>query len=178
MKIPSYLTHDFRLIQGNGELTEVYFGSQSTEDTFEIWFTGEVVSVDEEAQPYIMETDSHPLIIIAKHSVSGQTFLLFDGTIHGYDAMFCDQPYDEPLEQLSPIKYDFPPAILKLSFFYNIDYEDEKESYEFDAMGNVMLLNGLSMPWEQVKCDGFDAFALSVIDTQGIEHEIVNLELA
>ncbi len=45
-------------------------------------------------------------------------------------------------------------------------------------MGNVMLLNGLSMPWEQVKCDGFDAFALSVIDTQGIEHEIVNLELA
>ncbi|MDN0008211.1 hypothetical protein QVM88_18220 [Providencia stuartii] len=117
MKIPLYLTHDFRLIQGNGELTEVYFGSQSTEDTFEIWFTGEVVSVDEEAQPYIMETDSHPLTIIAKHSVSGQTFLLFDGTIHGYDAMFCDQPYDEPLEQLSPIKYDFPPAILKLSFF-------------------------------------------------------------
>ena len=102
MKIPSYLTHDFPSIQGNGELTEVYFGSQSTEDTFEIWFTGEVISVDGETHPYIMETDSHPLIIIAKHSVSGQTFLLFDGTIHGDDAMFCDQPYDEPLEQLSP----------------------------------------------------------------------------
>lgn len=55
---------------------------------------------------------------------------------------------------------DIPPSKIRAVFHYNIDFDDEKEDYNFDENGNCILLNGTAVSWEQVKNEGMDAVSL------------------
>ena len=65
-----------------------------------------------------------------------------------------------------------------LELGYNIDYEDEKESFEVDEADAVELVNGERMPWEQVKRDGIDYIALYYVNEKGQQVQILDAELA
>ena len=65
-----------------------------------------------------------------------------------------------------------------LELGYNIDYEDEKESFEVDEADTVELVNGERMPWEQVKRDGIDYIALYYVNEKGQQVQILDAELA
>lgn len=61
---------------------------------------------------------------------------------------------------------------------YSIDYEDEKDEYDVDKDGNVELIDGRMIPWEQVVSDGFDYLNLKITDADGNVREIGDVELA
>ena len=73
---------------------------------------------------------------------------------------------------------EIPASKLVLELGYNIDYEDEKESFEVDEADTVELVNGERMPWEQVKRDGIDYIALYYVNEKGQQVQILDAELA
>ncbi|MDE6781760.1 MAG: hypothetical protein K2J40_09920 [Ruminococcus sp.] len=120
----------------------------------------------------------YPSGFIAESVTTGERIILFDSVIHGYDAMFCnieDSPEisDRPLK-----KADFSPCEIRMELFYDIDYETEKERYNFDKNGNCILINGKTVSWEQVLNDGIDAMALYYRSAGGRWIEFSEEELA
>lgn len=81
-------------------------------------------------------------------------------------------------EYLSKAEHEIPASKLVLELGYNIDYEDEKESFEVDEADTVELVNGERMPWEQVKRDGIDYIALYYVNDKGKQLQILDAELA
>ncbi|EFR97330.1 conserved hypothetical protein, partial [Listeria ivanovii FSL F6-596] len=59
-----------------------------------------------------------------------------------------------------------------------IDYESEKENYDFDEDGNVLLIDGRYISWEDTKADGFDFLEITAIDENGQSYSIMSEELA
>lgn len=93
----------------------------------------------------------------------------------------CQQWFEHNPAQLAhrPLKrYEIPASKLVLELGYNIDYEDEKESFEVDEADTVELVNGERMPWEQVKRDGIDYIALYYVNDKGKQVQILDAELA
>lgn len=93
----------------------------------------------------------------------------------------CQQWFEHNPAQLAhrPLqRYEIPASKLVLELGYNIDYEDEKESFEVDEADTVELVNGERMPWEQVKRDGIDYIALYYVNDKGKQVQILDAELA
>ncbi|EGQ1213091.1 hypothetical protein I2K24_001485, partial [Listeria monocytogenes] len=67
---------------------------------------------------------------------------------------------------------------IRLSIGIGIDYETEKEEYEFDENGHVVLIDDRHIPWEQVKTDGFDFLEITATDENGDSLLILTEELA
>ena len=63
--------------------------------------------------------------------------------------MFCDEHNPAQLAHRPLQRYEIPASKLVLELGYNIDYEDEKESFEVDEADTVELVNGERMPWER-----------------------------
>ena len=129
-----------------------------------------------ESQSYIIDRGETPGLVAARDPESGEEFVIFDGGQHGYDNMFCDDPSE--LEHRPLKRYEIPASKLVLELGYNIDYEDEKESFEVDEADTVELVNGERMPWEQVKRDGIDYIALYYVNDKGKQLQILDAELA
>ena len=98
--------------------------------------------------------------------------------MHGYDNMFCDVYTEEQINDRELKKLDIPASQLILELGYSIDYEDEKDDYDFDENGEVILVNGNKMSWDDVVLNGFDYLALSYIDKNGKKIQFVDCELA
>lgn len=92
--------------------------------------------------------------------------------------MFCDEHNPAQLAHRPLQRYEIPASKLVLELGYNIDYEDEKESFEVDEADTVELVNGERMPWEQVKRDGIDYIALYYVNDKGKQVQILDAELA
>lgn len=67
---------------------------------------------------------------------------------------------------------------INLSIGTGIDYESEKDDYEVDEAGNVLLIDESYIPWEQVKLDGFDFIEIMAIDENRDKVLILTEELA
>ncbi|HBM3450967.1 TPA: hypothetical protein LWG56_000437, partial [Listeria innocua] len=67
---------------------------------------------------------------------------------------------------------------IHLSIGIGIDYETEKEDYEFDEDGHVVLIDGRHISWEQVKTDGFDFIEITATDENEESLLILTEELA
>ena len=66
---------------------------------------------------------------------------------------------------------------IKLTFGYSIDYDSEKELYDLDEKGQVILVDGRKIAWQQLLCDGFDWLSIELIDVHGNEQIIIDAEL-
>ena len=152
--------------------------SSAGNEWLEVWYYGELFTVTGEAQPYIVDSDEAPALVVARDSDSEETFVIFDGGRHGYDNMFCDEHDRVALENRSLKPYEMPVSKLLLTLGYSIDYEDEKDTFDIDERDMVTLINGESIPWEQVKRDGIDYIALFCVDEKGKKIQILDVELA
>ena len=141
-------------------------------------FYGELLTVKGESQSYIIDRGETPGLVAARDPESGEEFVIFDGGQHGYDNMFCDEHNPAQLAHRPLQRYEIPASKLVLELGYNIDYEDEKESFEVDEADTVELVNGERMPWEQVKRDGIDYIALYYVNDKGKQLQILDAELA
>ncbi|MBF2482455.1 hypothetical protein IA817_14235, partial [Listeria seeligeri] len=105
--------------------------------------------------------------------------LLYDGAFYGSESMFCDEFDAEATQNRELQKYSINKlSNIRLSIGIGIDYESEKEIYEFDENGNVVLIDDRRIPWEHVKTDGFDFLEITATDENGESLLILTEELA
>ena len=50
-----------------------------------------------------------PCKLVAKCVKTGEEILLFDGAVHGYNAMFCDELDAEKVARRELVKFNLPP---------------------------------------------------------------------
>ena len=177
MKVPTYLKNNINNFEDN-ELTAMTVCSSDDKELFEIWYYGDLFLVENENQNYIVNTDQAPMLIVAKEPDTQEEIILFDGGKHGYDNMFCDVHDAEELSCRTLKKLDIPISKILIELGYSIDYEEEKEDYDFDENGSVILVDGRRIAWETVLLDGFDYIAISFIDKTGRKVQFVDAELA
>ena len=159
-------------------LPTVTLCSSAGNELLEVWYYGDLLTVKGESQFYIIDGGEAPGLVAARDPESGEEFVIFDGGQHGYDNMFCDEHNPAQLAHRPLQRYEIPASKLVLELGYNIDYEDEKESFEVDEADTVELVNGERMPWEQVKRDGIDYIALYYVNEKGQQVQILDAELA
>ena len=176
MKIPAYLRNNVKDYEEKDFVTMVI--SSGGNDRFEIWYYGDLFMVSGEKRNYIVDTDFAPMKIVAKNIETNEEILIFDGTKHGYDNMFCDIYTEEQINNRELKKSDIPASVIVLELGYSIDYEDEKDYYDFDENKNVILADGSRMSWGDVICNGFDYLAISYINENGEKIQFVDCELA
>lgn len=144
---------------------------------FEILHCCEPVNIKGFENPLYIGME-YPSGFIAESVVTGERIILFDSTVHGYDAMFCNTGNSPEISDRPLKKAYFSPCEIRMKLFYGIDYEQEKEYYNFDENGNCILVNGKTVSWEQVLNDGIDAIALYYRNTGGKWIEFAEEELA
>lgn len=159
-------------------LTTVTLCSTSGNEWLEVWYYGDLLTINGEPQLYIVPSYFAPELVAAREPESGEEFVVFDGGRHGYDNMFCDEHDLDELERRTLKRYEIPASKLILELGYSIDYEDEKEDFQVNEDGMVALINGERMPWEQVKRDGIDYIALYYVNEEGKQVQILDNELA
>ena len=159
-------------------LTTVTLCSTSGNEWLEVWYYGDLLTINGEPQLYIVPSYFAPELVTARDPESGEEFVVFDGGRHGYDNMFCDEHDLDELERRTLKRYEIPASKLILELGYSIDYEDEKEDFQVNEDGMVALINGERMPWEQVKRDGIDYIALYYVNEEGKQVQILDNELA
>ena len=176
MKIPAYLKNNVKNYKEK-DFATMTICSRAGNELLEVWYYGEFFMVPGEGRNYIVGTDFAPEKIIAKDPETNEEILIFDGTVHGYDSMFCDVYTEEQINDRELKRLDIPASQLILELGYSIDYEDEKEDYDFDENGEVILVDGSKMSWDNVVLNGFDYLALSYIDKNGEKIQFVDCEL-
>ena len=159
-------------------LTTVTLCSTSGNEWLEVWYYGDLLTINGEPQLYIVPSYFAPELVTARDPESGEEFVVFDGGRHGYDNMFCDEHDLDELERRTLKRYEIPASKLILELGYSIDYEDEKEDFQVNEDGMVALINGERMSWEQVKKDGIDYIALYYVNEEGKQVQILDNELA
>ena len=159
-------------------LTTVTLCSTSGNEWLEVWYYGDLLTINGEPQLYIVPSYFAPELVAARDPESGEEFVVFDGGRHGYDNMFCDEHDLDELERRTLKRYEIPASKLILELGYSIDYEDEKVDFQVNEDGMVALINGERMPWEQVKRDGIDYIALYYVNEEGKQVQILDNELA
>ncbi|EEP1626039.1 hypothetical protein HA498_000579 [Listeria monocytogenes] len=177
MLIPSYLKNIAKEVNIN-DFLNVEIVTTSNEETFDILYCGTLEEIEGD-QLITREDYEIPLKIIAKSTLSGKEILLYDGAYYGYNSMFCDEFEAEATQNRELQKYPINNlSNIRLSIGIGIDYESEKEDYEFDENGNVILIDDRHIPWEQVKTDGFDFLEITATDENGASLLILTEELA
>ncbi len=133
-----------------GRLPTVTLCSTTGNELLEVWYYGDLLTLNEEPQSYIVDSYEAPGLVAARDPESGEEFVIFDGGRHGYDNLFCDEHDPAELEHRPLKRYEIPASKLVLELGYSMDYEDEKEGFEPDEADTVERINGRRMPWERM----------------------------
>ncbi|MHC6202462.1 hypothetical protein ACYULU_04620 [Breznakiellaceae bacterium SP9] len=176
--LPTWLKNKVKDCREVGGLNTMTLCSSSGSEELELWYYGDLFTVKGETQQYIVNADDAPALIVARDPETDEEFLVFDYAKHGYDSMFCDTYNEEKLCSRPLKRFDIPASRLTLQLGYSIDYDDEKEEYDFDENGLTVLIDGRHIPWDEVKTDGFDYLAMFYTDNTGKEIQFVDAELA
>lgn len=147
--------------------------------SFQISFYGQLHS---DHPNLITSTEFAPALIYAVDPNTGHAIVLFDGCVHGYNALFCDTFTNEQVQNRPPIdSYKDDDGndtfTITISAYYGINYDDEFTD-EVDANGLIELVNSNKMPFEEAKRNGFDALQIWVTNQHGKTVQIVSEELA
>ena len=144
---------------------------------FKIFHSCEPMNIPDFKNPLYIGM-KYPTGFIAESITTKERIILFDSMIHGYDAMFCNNTNNPEISDRPLKKADFSPCEIRMELFYGIDYENEKEYYNFDKNGNCILVNGKIVSWEYVLNNGIDSIALYYKNPDGKWTEFAEEELA
>lgn len=178
MLIPKYLQPVVEVSEVDGETFSL---SMNGQEKFEVYYSGALETIDDVL--YIngnhnSETENVERIFVKKEG-SDQMYVIYDGMIHGYNNLFCDEHnanIERPLYQL-----ELDGEILfsiEMTLGYSIDYDDEKEDYDMDEDGFQHVYNRKEkISWEQVKEEGFDWITIQ-FENEKSNSVFLDLELA
>ena len=167
--IPCYLKKHIVKIKEKKDSTIGILASSTGNTNLEIYYYGDTIKIKK--TPYIVDAD-YPCLIVGKDPITKEKFVIFDGMKHGYDAMFCNERMENVTRELK--LYEYCKGKIQITLGYSIDYEDEKEEFEFNENGEVILMYGV-LDWEEAKSIGFDWLSLKFINAK---KEFVDMELA
>lgn len=174
MFIPTYLKNYATNSKTKEEIITCFdLVASNGKNQFIIEYYGELFS-DEKI---IVSTEFAPQLVVATEPSSGEKIVLFDGTKHGYNAMFCDEYSDDQKQNRPLVKYSEALYSVKFEVIYNIDYEEEKEDF-ISENGDFELMNGETIDFETLQNNGFDFLSITLTDSNGKEIEIIHEELA
>jgi len=130
----------------------------------------------------IVETAFAPSKIYAVDIINDKELLIFDGCLHGYNAMFCDTYSDGQIKnRIADNIYTSDNGNDKfeivVSIVNGVDYENEFRN-EVDSDGEIELTSGKKMTFNEVKRNGFDSIQIWGINENGDKIEIISEELA
>jgi hypothetical protein len=174
--IPDYLKNHLINIKEKKYETKATIVSSSLNSNLEIYYYGELIN---KRVPFIIDSDL-PCLIVAKDPLTNEMFTLFDAAKHGYDNMFSMSEDDvsiyneNDLKERELVKYEKFSGEIEIFLGYQIDYEAEKDDYEFTKEGHVKLVYG-TMEWEKAKSIGYDWIC---IQFKKGRKKFLNLELA
>ncbi|WP_416966705.1 hypothetical protein [Streptomyces sp. 4F14] len=127
--------------------------------------------------------DELPALVYAV-TEPGQRILLFDGAVHGYDAMFCES-WDADGLRTRRADQVYVDADGEDSFElvvwagYGIDWDEERDSFaDPDDPGLVVLADGRRVPFEAARHAAFDALSVTATNRRGRATDVVSEELA
>lgn len=150
-------------------------------ERFEVYYSGTLEKIDD-----VMYITSDPDIetanverVFIKEKDADSMYVVYDGLIHGYDNLFCNEhnlEIDRPLKQLELDGFKLFEGEITLG--YGIDFDDEKEDYDMDEDGMQHVYNREEkMSWEEVKAEGFDWITIKFANEAG-NSIFLDLELA
>lgn len=87
-KYPTWLTNHVKE-WAKKRLTTVTLCSTSGNEWLEVWYYGDLLTINGEPQLYIVPSYFAPELVIARDPESKEEFIIFDGGRHGYDNMFA-----------------------------------------------------------------------------------------
>ena len=167
--VPFYLKNHLINIKEKKDMTKGILVSSTGNSNLEIYFYGELINY--KRTPFIIDSE-YPCLIVAVDPLTKEEFIVFDGTKHGYDALFCNEKYENINRDLE--KYEKYSGEIEITLGYSIDYEEEIEEYEFTKNNEVILKYGV-MNWEDAKSIGYDWISLKFKKGKKI---FLDLELA
>lgn len=151
--VPYYLKNNLQEIREKKDRTTAILSSSVGNRNLDILYYGDLIKM--KGTHFITDGES-PCLIVAKDPISGETFTVFDGAKHGYDAMFCNE--DDKTADRGLVRYEKYSGEVQIQLGYSIDYEEEKEDY--NLVGNKVKLTYGFMDWEDAKSIGFDWISL------------------
>ncbi len=167
--IPDYLKNHLTKIKEKKYTTTAILTSSAGNTDLEIYYYG---ILDGKGKfPFIMPKE-FPYLITAKDPKTNEEFIVFDEAIHGYDAMFVNE-YIPNLER-KLTKYQAGSGKIQISLSYSIDYEDEKDEFEFTSNKEVKVMYG-TLNFDLVKSIGYDWISLRFV---GKRKYFLDVELA
>ena len=166
--VPYYLENHLKNIRKSKDQMMATLVSSAGNTKLDIFYYGKLIV--SKGTPFITDGE-FPCLIVAKDPISGEEFTVFDGAKHGYDAMFCNEYADVSNRSLA--KYEKYSGEIKIRLWYSIDYEEEKECYDFEG-NKVKLMYGF-MDWEEAKSIGFDWISMKFVSPR---KEFFEMELA
>ena len=152
--IPYYLKDHLSKTKEKKDKTTAILSSSTGNTNLEIYYYGELIEI--KRTPFIIDSNL-PCLVVAKDPISNEEFVVFDGMIHGYDAMFSRKI--KTYEERELEKYNKFSGEVEIILGYSIDYDDEIEEFNFTIDGKVKLMYG-EMDWNEAKSIGYDWISL------------------
>lgn len=189
MKLPTYLgKENVQLLELEKGLSQDNFSkirifntleNKEINELYEIYFYGSVVSSNMICDIFDEKTcTTKPCLIVAKCIQTGKEILLYDQAKYGYNPVFCDEFHSEDIKNRPLVKLEIPNSKIEIDFGYSIDFEEEKEDFEFDEADMIETINGEKIAFEEVKKNCFDYIKITAVDEADNKRVICELELA
>ena len=93
-KYPTWLTGHVKE-WAQKRLPTVTLCSTTGNELLEVWYYGDLLTLNEEPQLYIVPSYFAPELVTARDPDSGEEFVIFDGGRHGYPTFLVDKVKDE-----------------------------------------------------------------------------------
>ncbi|MBF0715673.1 hypothetical protein [Gemelliphila palaticanis] len=184
MRVPTYINEEnYNIVNTDDTFTSICIcnklESGDINELYEIYFYGLLLEEHMICGLYDEENDmSKTCLIVAKCIHTGKEILLYDEAKYGYNPMFCDEINLEDIKNRPLSKLEIPNSKIEVDFAYNINFDEEKEDFEFDEDDITETINGEKISFEEVKKNGFDYIKITVIDELDTKRVICELELA
>lgn len=129
----------------------------------------------------IVSSDSIPVLIVAEDPETKEEIVLFDGQMHGYNALFCDTFDSEAIRNDNTVLHTYGDVNevfeIIISTYYGFDY-DQEFAEEVDSNGMLETVSGSMISFETAKRNGFDSIQIMAISQTGKRLEILSEELS
>lgn len=130
----------------------------------------------------IIDTDYAPALLRANEPISGASFILYDGCIHGYNPLFVyeftEQQLNRRADKIYTDKYGNDLFEIEVEVWYQQVGFDEEMLEETDEMGMIELPSGRSISLDKARCDAFNSIEIKIRSPKGRSKVLFSMESA
>lgn len=171
--IPNYLKNHLKKVKEKTDFTKGIIVSSTNNDLLKIKYYGEIIKTGKNS--YIVDGEL-PSMIVACDPISNENILLYDGYLHGYDNLLCNEHDKSKMNSRALETFNHSEGKIEITLGYSIDYEEEKDEYEFNEKGEVILIDGTTISFDMLKQVGYDWISIRFISNK--KQVFFDMELA